>query len=130
MLVREGGRLRIKEPETEQQLQRRVVKLLNARALDGVLWFAVPNGGIRDGKTASILRLTGVRPGIPDILLLHRGRLHGLELKTARGKISEEQQTMLADMTTAGARVYVAYGYAEVVDILVLWGLISTSAAS
>lgn len=31
--------------------------------------FAIPNGGLRDAKTASMMKAEGVRSGIPDVLL-------------------------------------------------------------
>ena len=33
------------------------------------LLHAIPNGGLRDGRTAAVLQRTGVKSGVPDIHL-------------------------------------------------------------
>lgn len=63
---------------------------------------AVPNGGKRDKKTAAILKMMGVRPGVPDILIFDSPpkfqHLKGaaIELKRADGgTVSDEQKDWL-----------------------------------
>lgn len=59
------------------------------------VFFAVPNGGRRDASTGRRLKEEGVTAGVADLLFLHaRGGFYGLaiELKTARGRQSEEQK--------------------------------------
>jgi len=45
------------------------------------LLFAVPNGGARDGKEGKKLQLTGVVPGVSDLILLYRTQAYLIELK-------------------------------------------------
>src|SRR5690554_620263 len=59
--------------------------------------FAIPNGGHRSKRTAALLKLTGVKRGVPDIFLpLPRNGYHGLwiELKSMSksARASKEQQ--------------------------------------
>lgn len=54
--------------------------------------FAIPNGGARDGRTASILNATGVRPGVADLcLVLPEGKVVWIEMKLPNGRQSPDQ---------------------------------------
>lgn len=70
------------------------------------LLFAVPNGGIRDGRTAAILERTGVKSGVPDICLpVPRGGWHSLYLELKRrkgGTLSANQRIWLNALTEQG----------------------------
>ncbi len=58
--------------------------------------FAIPNGGKRHIATASRMKLEGVKPGVPDMLLpVARRGFHGLfiEMKrTSGGSVSKDQK--------------------------------------
>ena len=84
----------------------------------GVPWeellFAIPNGGRRDLITAAILKAEGVRAGAPDLFLaVPRGGYAGLfiELKTACGRVREEQKEFHARLIGAGYWATVARGW-------------------
>jgi hypothetical protein len=65
----------------------------------------------------------GVKPGLPDFLLLIAGTLHGLELKRDRGgHVSTDQKAMHAELVAAGAVIAVAKGLDEALNILCEWG--------
>lgn len=55
------------------------------------LLFHVPNGGYRSKVEAANMKASGVVPGIPDMLLLWKGRAHAFEFKTTSGRASPEQ---------------------------------------
>lgn len=60
--------------------------------------FAIPNGGNRDRITGMLMKREGVKRGVPDIFLpWPSGPYHGLfiEMKTKKGKTTEEQETFL-----------------------------------
>ena len=119
------GRLRlVPGPESEAHLQERLVRHIRARLVPGAVFFAVPNGGKRQAREAAALRRQGVVPGVPDLLFLCCGVLHGLELKTAKGKASEAQKDMLRALGAAHARVAIAHGFDEAVECLDGWGLL------
>jgi hypothetical protein len=59
------------------------------------LLFSVPNGGLRNKTTASILKAEGAISGVSDlILMLPNKRYHALciEMKTDKGKLSDNQE--------------------------------------
>ena len=79
------------------------------------LLYHVPNGGSRNRLEAHNLKLQGVKPGVPDIVLpVARGQWHGLyiELKrTEKGRLSEAQKWWLEALTRAGYRAVCCKGW-------------------
>jgi hypothetical protein len=76
---------------TEAAVQAAIVEYVRTVAPD-ILIFHVPNGGLRSKREAAKLRWMGVLPGIPDLILLHRGRAIFWEVKPLnRGVITEAQ---------------------------------------
>lgn len=47
------------------------------------------------------------RKGCPDILCCYRGSMVGLEIKTKKGKLSQNQKIFHADLKEAGGKVFV-----------------------
>jgi hypothetical protein len=73
--------------------------------------FAIPNGGYRNVRTAGRLKAEGVRPGIPDVMLLvARGQYHGLmiEMKRPGGVLSPSQADWHYAFTKDGFKVAIA----------------------
>jgi len=56
------------------------------------LLFAVPNGGARSGLQAKILKATGVKRGVSDLILTMLGGPYYIELKKPRGGIQSKDQ--------------------------------------
>ena len=109
----------------EEAVQRAVVSHLEHRGVPGVVWFHVPNGGSRSRAEAGVFRALGTKAGVPDILLFHRGRAYGLELKRERGgRRSPAPSEMHAQLRAAGVEVAVAYGLDEALEQLKLWALL------
>ena len=72
------------------------VTVVNWLERNGIVFFAVPNGGKRDMRTAMTLKREGVRAGAPDLVLVNcapsDGRPVMIEMKRKRGaKYSDEQ---------------------------------------
>jgi hypothetical protein len=66
-----------------------------------VFWTAVDNQPW--SKVAGILRKRrGCRCGVPDLLILHKGTLIGLELKSRSGRVSRAQKEVRLEMLRAG----------------------------
>ena len=114
----------------EDQIQAAVVLHLTVRALPGVVWFHVPNGGSRTAAEAGRFKALGVKAGVPDLLAVRDGRLFGLELKADGGRVSEAQAVMLAELEAAGAIVGVANGLDEALATLERWQIIRASRSS
>ncbi len=81
-----------------------------ARYLDqcNIIWFHPPNGGSRNAREAANLKKQGVKPGVPDVVIMEpRKGFHGffIELKSAKGKMSPYQVVMLANLKDRGYKV-------------------------
>jgi hypothetical protein len=60
-------------------------------SLPADLHFAIPNGLMRSKKAAARAQGEGVRAGVPDLCVIHRGRPIFIELKTAKGARNDGQ---------------------------------------
>ena len=81
--------------------------------------FAIPNGGRRDAVTGSRLKAEGVKAGVPDIFLAKSASgKHGLfiEMKTARGRVSESQRNLFPLLEAQGYGVAVCRGWREAAE--------------
>lgn len=110
--------------DPEQQIQRAVFQHIAARGAPGLFAFAVPNGGWRTKAEAAIFKGLGVKPGVPDICLIHDGKPYFLELKAEGGKPSDTQLLRIDEIMAAGADVAVAYGLDRAIEVLEKWGLL------
>ena len=81
--------------------------------------FAIPNGGKRHISTALRLKATGVKSGVPDIMLpIMRGK-HGamfIEMKSVKGRISPKQTKWHKDLREQGYKVVVCYSCEDAVE--------------
>lgn len=84
--------------------------------------FAIPNGGSRHFLEAVSLKKEGVKPGVADICLpVARGGFHALyiELKRREGsKTTEDQKEFMHDMTAAGNKAVITFGWEEAIEVL------------
>jgi hypothetical protein len=71
-----------------------------------------------------VLKSLGVRPGVPDLILIRDGKTFGLELKTAIGKLTSVQRTARVLMRAAGAEIEVAYGIDDALEVLRRWQIL------
>lgn len=96
--------MKINQPE--QQLQRAVAQYLDAVLPADVVWFHPPNGGFRTKAEAGIFKALGVKPGVPDIVIIWRGRAYFIELKATDGRLSQSQGEMHIRLQNACTDVY------------------------
>ena len=94
---------------SEQQIQ--IAAVHHFMALEAVkknfIFFAVPNGGKRDKREASLLKAMGVRPGVHDLVfLLHGGKTVLIEMKAEEGRLSASQEEFHGTATGLGHRSY------------------------
>lgn len=82
--------------------------------------YAVPNGGYRHITTASRMKKTGTKAGVPDVMLPYPcGGYHGLYIEMKRvkgGKVSEEQRDWLGYLASVGYAAVVCHGFGEARD--------------
>lgn len=89
----------------EHELQVTCAEFLDACLPDDAVWFAVPNGGLRNKAVAGKLKAEGVKPGVPDILIFYQSRLICIELKAGKGTLSDDQIVMQRRLMEAGTGV-------------------------
>jgi hypothetical protein len=125
--ARRVGKAR-KDAPSERVVQRQIVKAL--RAL-GIMAIHVPNGAYLNGdatarmKQSAALVADGVLVGFPDILAISRdGRLGLLEIKKEGGKVSAEQERVLALLATRRVPLEVVCTLDAALDALKRWGFL------
>jgi hypothetical protein len=80
-------------PPSEHKLQVALTDYLMLAGRSELHWFAIPNGEKRHIRVAQRLKNEGVRRGTPDLcFLLPGGKVGWLEMKTAKGSLSEHQK--------------------------------------
>lgn len=86
-------KVRVVRGTPEDDLQSGIMDLFEARKAEDVTGFAVPNGGYRSWKAARIMKRTGQKAGITDLIFLNLfGLAFFLEVKTRKGSLSREQR--------------------------------------
>ena len=98
----------MKRSRREQALHRAAARYLDLALPDSAVWSHPANGGWRIRKEAAIFSGLGVKPGIPDIIIVHAGRLVAIELKAPGGRLTRVQEAMHERLRRAGATVAVA----------------------
>ena len=87
-----------------------------------VLWWHTPNGEKRDQRTAAKLRAMGVLPGVADFLfIMPNGQAAFLELKSATGALSGDQEQFRFRVRQNGCGYATARTLDEAVVILERW---------
>ncbi len=108
-----GKREQTRPTETQEQIA--LARVLRRAQL---FFTAVPNGGYRLRSEARTLKMMGVRPGIPDVLVFDvpvGSKAPGLaiELKRVGGvpsDVSKAQKACLAELKARGWLTMVAFG--------------------
>ena len=109
---------------TEQQIQKTVFEHLRMRGAPGVFAWHPFTGGYRRPKEAAIYKGLGARAGLPDVMVLHQGRLFGLELKAEGGRATDKQLETIAALREAGAFTAIAEGLDRALAVLESWGIL------
>ena len=87
-----------------------------------VLFYHVPNGGLRSIQEGIKFKRMGVKPGVPDICItVARNGYHGLyvELKRVKGgTVSPYQMYWLTALRENGYDTYIAHGADEAIEYI------------
>ena len=102
----------------EEALQRATAAYLDLALPTDAVFFHPPNGGARSRAEAGIFKAMGVKAGVPDIIVIHQGRVAAIELKAPGGTLSPAQKNMHARLSLAGALVYTAMRIEQVEGFL------------
>jgi hypothetical protein len=111
--------------KAEERIHIAIVNLLTATAAPGVRFHHVPNGGLRSKREAARFKLMGVKPGVSDLVIsMPEGRTGYMEVKSPKGRLTEEQENFLAAMAANGNLTAVVRSLDEAADVLAAWGAI------
>lgn len=116
----------------EDENQRALIKwatLATPRIPQLALLFAVPNGGRRDAREAARLKGTGVKAGVPDLMLpvqiplLSQRESRGyaglaIEMKSAKGRLTPEQTRWHDMLRGAGWQVNICRSWMEAREVI------------
>jgi len=114
-----GGRV------AEHNIQKAIAKYLLHVELQGkLIYFAVPNGGDRHIAVAAKIKAEGGRSGIPDLVLISKGKPYFLEVKSARGDLSDNQKSFFKAFDEQGINCALVRSVSDVQEILKIWKII------
>jgi hypothetical protein len=95
----------------------------------GLTWFHVPNEGDRKPQYRAKLRRQGLKPGVPDVIIVDpppafpNAKGAAIELKRRKGgKVSEEQMDWIIKLNLLGWKTAVCKGKDEAIEQLKAWG--------
>lgn len=93
---------------TESQLHQSIAQLLDWILVEPAFYTTFPAGWGRLSKgTAGRLFASGLKKGMPDILVFAPSRIIGIELKAGHNSVTAAQRDMFARLQGVGVTVYV-----------------------
>ena len=117
--VRIGEAARIAENETTIHID--ILRYLRLVLPDAMVFHA-PNGGLRSKAEAGKLERMGVVAGIPDLIAwLPGGTMLAFEVKTSKGRLSDDQKALHAWMHSHGYKVAIVRSIDDTREALNLW---------
>jgi hypothetical protein len=100
---------------TESKLQSACVQWFRTQYPRTVI-FAIPNGGNRTAITGAILKREGAMAGVADLFVMRSNLTYSglfIEMKAAKGKASEAQETFAQAAIVAGYAYYTCRSFDE-----------------
>lgn len=105
--------------QPERNLHAAVASYLDNCLPPTAFWYPVPNGAHMKGQHAAMMSRTGqLKAGVPDICVVYLRRAVFIELKSAKGVLSDEQKRVHGQLTLAGAVVAVCRSLGDVMGFL------------
>jgi len=121
----------LKKKPPPEDLKQRLAAELGALLPADAFAFALPDEGSPFvPRRARDEGLSMRKSGLPDIVIIHRGRALGLELPRAGHTLSDAQRSIFPRLTAAGMRIEVARSFAEALRALSEMGLTLSSRES
>lgn len=118
-----GSDVAAKRNYAEDQTQASIVAYLRAVLVKARV-YAIPNGGLRSKKEAAKMKWTGVLAGVPDLCIIApMGRAYFIEVKSAKGVLSEAQREFNNWFATNGVPYVVARSLKDVEVAIDSWNL-------
>ena len=72
---------------------------------------------------AGLSKAMGMRPGCPDLIFVYRSKFFAIELKAAKGAVSDNQLICAEAIRASGAAVHLCRSIAEVQGVLMAHGI-------
>jgi len=102
----------------ESKLQQNCVKWFRYQFPEPkYLIYANANGGQRNVITAKIMKGEGVRAGVPDLTILSQGHIFFVEMKSEKGRLSENQKEVIEIIDKLGFKTYVVNSFDQFMDV-------------
>lgn len=118
----------------ESEIQSHIVEFLSYHARKNhYLFFSVPNehdlsaSGNRYARMATLKKM-GFTPGAPDLVIVKKGYAFMLEVKSATGRISDNQRRFMSWAGETDTHYVVVNSYDQAVAVLIQWGVVETAA--
>ncbi len=107
------------KPKSEARIQEDAFGYirLNHPETYGCLWH-VPNGGLRDDRTAATFAGQGLVAGIQDLHLLWHGQFYVIEVKTETGEVSADQKVIHAVHAFHGKMTYLLKSSEQIISFV------------
>lgn len=108
----------------EDQLHLSVAQLLDWILLPPAFYTTFPAGwGVLSPSMAQRLKRSGLKAGMPDMLIFYEGLAYGIELKAGKNTTTPEQKETIAKLSAAGVQVWVCKSVEDVIDTVHVIGL-------
>lgn len=107
----------------EQDIQRSCIDFLRVCAPQGLMWTAINPVPAKSKAVAGISKAMGLQPGVPDLLMVWKGRAIFVEFKAPGGSLSPAQRDCHAGLMLAGALVHTVSSLSEFLDFITTIGV-------
>lgn len=109
--------------QDEARLQHAVMQYLAWALPPDAVAHHSPGEGKRGVRARADLKRSGFQSGWPDVEVVHKGRVHFIELKIPKGQVSPAQRTMANKLKYCGAPVCLCRRLEDVYEVLVASGV-------
>ena len=82
------------------------------------VWFHIPNEGRRSMRLGKIMRAMGLAAGAPDYVFIGANKTIAIEVKAAKGRLSDNQLAMQKWFKQSHVNYYVAWSLDECIKII------------
>lgn len=111
-----------KQKRKEDYIQMDICDHLDKFLTPNSIYFHIPNGSLRPSVIVNLKRM-GLKNGIPDLCIINAGLAYFIEVKTDKGRLSENQKKVVDLLRKAGTPVEVCTSVSEVATVLKRWNL-------
>jgi hypothetical protein len=105
--------------KTESKIQQEaIMHIWNTMPETRLCLFHVPNGMFTNAREGAKFKAQGVIAGVPDLVFVWNGKTHYIEVKTEKGRLSEQQKALHQKWAEQGVIVNVVRSSEEIISIV------------